>query len=492
MKLICDFHIHSQYARWCSNKLNIENIWKNCIFKWIDVIWTWDFTHPKWLECVEEFLETDWKWLLIPKEKYRKKRLNEIDWYLNENISSKIKKWNFTRFIIQTEINNIFQRWSKKSRIHNCFLIDNIENAKKILTYLSKFWKVDSDGRLWVKQDQIDTLFWLKSNFPSIIFFPAHIWTPYFWVVWSKFWFPTLKEWFWKSLSLIDAIESWLSSDPIMNFINTELDFCEILSNSDAHSIENFAREWNIFEWISDEFIWYKDIEKNIKLTKFNNLWNLLNIIEKGYLIELMKFDSKYKFLSTIEFFPQEWKYFWDWHSKCNLLLTPNQTIKLNWICPICWWKIVIWVNHTSFKYWNKERITKIWYWDKTWNYTQSEIQQISKTFNRKPFFYIVLLNEIIKECFWLNKWTKWFEKKYFDIIKNLSSDFDLILNYEIKKIYKYDNKLWQAIEKIRNSDICISPWFDWNFWQIKIFWNSIENKPIDISKIKLYQNWLF
>lgn len=43
------------------------------------------------------------------------------------------------------------------------------------------------------------------------------------------------------SVKLIDAIETWLSSDPVMNWMNLELDNFSIVSNSDAHSLENFC-----------------------------------------------------------------------------------------------------------------------------------------------------------------------------------------------------------------------------------------------------------
>ena len=53
-----------------------------------------------------------------------------------------------------------------------------------------------------------------------------------------------------------------------MNWINTEIDPFVIVSNSDAHSLENMGREGNIIEWMSDDnqmicqMIW---VEENLK-----------------------------------------------------------------------------------------------------------------------------------------------------------------------------------------------------------------------------------
>jgi PHP family Zn ribbon phosphoesterase len=363
--MIADFHIHSKYARWCSKRLTVENIWKTAMVKWIDLIWTWDFTHPDRFKELREFLEEDWNWFLLPKKQFLKKRIDDLKntffvwnfWWKNK-ILEKLEKWLYPKFVIQTEINNVFERqiWNKKikkARVHNCILIDSFQAAKKILNYLSQFWQVESDWRLAVRQDQRDTLYWLKSNFPQTIFFPAHIWTPYFWVLGSKFWFNSLKEAFGESYFLIDWVETGLSSDPIMNWINSEIDPFVIVSNSDAHSLENMGREWNVIEkvkitedkfviWENEENFTYKDLERIFKQRKYKLFKDNLLDFERQYLDELFKLNFRYELKYTIEFYPQEWKYFWDWHSKCDFSCTPEETNKRNWKCPICWKDLTI------------------------------------------------------------------------------------------------------------------------------------------------------
>jgi len=257
----------------------------------------------------------------MPKEEYLNKWIEDLKGIVKDNIIEKLKNGNYPRFVFQTEINSVFQRqkdaewkftikieteksWKniKKSRIHNVILVDWFKNAKIILDYLSKFGKVESDWRLAVRQDQADTLNWLKQNIPSSIFFPAHIWTPYFWVLWSKFGFSSLKEAFLDSYFLIDWVETWLSSDPIMNWVNKEIDPFVIVSNSDAHSLENLAREGNfigieglqkmdsedsqkisIQELLVKKFT-YKDLERIFKYRKYKYFYDKLIDFERKYL----------------------------------------------------------------------------------------------------------------------------------------------------------------------------------------------------------------
>lgn len=510
--IIADLHIHSAYARSCSNKLHIEQIWKQCIIKWINLIWTWDFTHPSRMKEIEDFLIEDWNGFLIPKTQYIRPWIDSISGLLNNEVLTKLDNWWYPRFILQTEINNIFHRWEKKSRIHNCILIDSIEKAKIINRYFSASGNVESDGRLAVRKDQDETLIWLKKNFPESIFFPAHIWTPYFWVLWSRFWYESMKDAFKDALYLIDAIETWLSSDPIMNWINSELDCFAILSNSDAHSLENFGREWNIFVY-HDEFepkqsienqinlwkygnscIWnitlkYKDLEMAIKRRKFEYCKNMLDNIEKNYLINLFSQKNNLELFQTIEFYPQEWKYFWNWHAKCRFISTPEDTIKRNWICPICWKNISIWVLHRSYNISNKDRIQDIGFGSKKELWKFAELDKIAKKFQRPSYRYIVPLRDIIREVWSANKGTKKAEKYYNELVKRFWWEFNVLIDIPIDDAKSYDQEFGFALEKVRNWDIFIKSWYDGNFWIVCI--GDCDDDPIEQFNERFPNKWV-
>lgn len=478
MKIITDLHIHSKYARGCSNRLDVENIWKSCVIKWVDLIWTWDFTHPKWLDELQYYLEDNGNGLFLPKKKYLKTWINDISNDLNQEVVGKLNNKNYPMFVLQTEINTVFARWEKKSRIHNCILIDSFDNAKAILSYLSQFGNVESDGRLAVKQDQADTLVWLKNNFPQSIFFPAHIWTPYFGVLGSRFGFESLSIAYQDSLKLIDCLETGLSSDPFMNWMFDELDKFSIISTSDAHSPENFAREATTFvlDWKVTSLVdlTYKDLEIALKQAKYN--FGDLHSVEKSYLTKLFKKKSNLVLNWTIEFFPQEWKYFGDWHKKCWLLITPKDTVKYNGKCPRCWWKITVWVLHRSFTLANVDRKNQVNYGGKDF-WWESEIIDIAKDFHRPDYRFIVPLRDIIREVFDAKRWTKKSQKVYNELIKEFGSEFHLLLDVEIEKIKNYSEKLADWISKIRSWNIFIRSWFDGEYWVVSLF-----DKPTDLE----------
>lgn len=150
------------------------------------------------------------------------------------------------------------------------------------------------------------------------VFIPAHIWTPWFSTFGSKSGFDSFKDCFGEMSKYIFAVETGLSSDPKMNFLCSQLDDLVFVSNSDAHSLDSLGREANVFHCEKR----YDDIFKTIK--------------EK----------ASTKFLYTIECYPQEGKYFYDGHGKCQVSFHPNETKKLNGICPVCKRPLTIGVYH--------------------------------------------------------------------------------------------------------------------------------------------------
>ena len=101
-----------------------------------------------------------------------------------------------------------------------------------------------------------------------------------------------------------------------MNWRVSALDSYHLISNSDAHSPAKLGREANLL-----------DIELSYQ--------GLYDAIQKGQGLS-----------GTIEFFPEEGKYHFDGHRKCNLCLSPLDTEKYQGICPVCKRKITIGVSH--------------------------------------------------------------------------------------------------------------------------------------------------
>ena len=167
---------------------------------------------------------------------------------------------------------------------------------------------ITSDGRPILGLDSRDLLELILDANEKCFFVPAHIWTPWFSVLGSKSGFNSIAECFDDLAGHIYAVETGLSTDPPMNWMCSFLDNYTLTANSDAHSPERLGRNCNRF----DTELSYDAI---------------MGAIKAG--------DGK-NFLGTIDLFPQEGKYHFDGHRKCNIVFDPLQTLKHNGICPEC------------------------------------------------------------------------------------------------------------------------------------------------------------
>ncbi len=78
MKFYADLHIHSGYARACSKRLTIPNIYKWAQIKGINLIATSDFTHPAWIKDIKKYLTEEGNGLLTLKKRYSRQIDKEI------------------------------------------------------------------------------------------------------------------------------------------------------------------------------------------------------------------------------------------------------------------------------------------------------------------------------------------------------------------------------------------------------------------------------
>jgi len=286
-----DLHIHSRYSRACSRDLTLENIGKACEIKGIDIVATGDFTHPAWFKSIENELE--------------RAEDGASDSFLYALKGSRSK----TRFMLSTEISLIYKAQGKTRRVHMVIHAPSTEAVRSLNSYLEKGYKIKSDGRPILGMSAPDLVSLCLSIDPKFLLYPAHIWTPWFSVFGSKSGFDTLEECFGDQTGSIYAIETGLSSDPEMNWRFSGLDSLTILSNSDAHSLNNIAREANAMDLDTGS---YDEIYEAIRNKD----------------LEKIKF--------TVEFYPEEGMYHFDGHRACAVSLKPEDTRGLGGICPKC------------------------------------------------------------------------------------------------------------------------------------------------------------
>lgn len=418
---ILDLHIHSKYSRACSKDLTLPMISRTCAVRGIDIVATGDFTHPKWFEHIKEELVEDifGMYRLAP-------HLSPLPWG-EEGVESVS-----TKFIVGTEVACIKKHKGETRRVHLLLFAPSLEVAERFNTTLEdRGYNVRSDGRPILGLTCHDLLELMLGVDERMVMIPAHAWTPWFGVFGSKGGYDTLEEAFDDLTPHIRAIETGLSSDPLMNRQCSWLDNITLISNSDAHSSAKLGREANVLAFPSEESITYDAI---------------MRIIQDG------KRDS---FLRTIEFYPEEGKYHFDGHRACSFSCHPNDTKKYGGLCPKCKRPLVIGVMNRVM-----ERADR----------SEAEAKELLQT-KQVPYTSSVPLVEILADTFRVGWNTKTVRNVYERLIQEVGNEFFILLHAPLSAIEAASSAaIVKAIDRVRQGNIHVVPGYDGEFGVVKVF----------------------
>ena len=399
MKFIGDFHIHSKYARATSPDMVPENLDIWAAKKGIKVLGTGDFTHPAWFADLKSKLTEQ-----------------EPGLYALRGSDSG------TRFVLSSEISCIYSKKGKVRRIHLLLLVPSLEAAEHINARLGVRGNLKSDGRPILGIDATEVLKIALDASPEALVIPAHIWTPWFSVFGSKSGFDSLEECFDEYAKHIYAIETGLSSNPAMNWRLSALDNIALLSNSDCHSVAKMGREANVFE---------------------------ADLSYMGIRDAIVTKDPK-KFLSTIEFFPEEGKYHYDGHRLCNVRLAPAESRKKNNICPACGRELTIGVLNRV-----------------------EELADRPEGFvppNAIPFKSLIPLQEIIAEALHMGVAAKQCKIEYEKLISAFGNEFAVLIDVQARELQAATlPEIAQAVMQVREGKVSIEPGYDGEYGTIRI-----------------------
>ena len=410
MKFIGDFHIHSHFSIATSKELKPEFLEYWAKIKGIKIVGTGDFTHPGWTEELKKKLEPAEPGLFKVKNEFRKK----IDFAAENDV----------RFVLTSEISNIYKKDGKVRKIHNVIFAPNFEVVDKIQQKLSGLgFNITSDGRPILGLDSKDLLELCLDCSEEIFFVPAHIWTPWFSVLGSKSGFDYIEECFEDLSHHISAVEMGLSTDPPMNWMCSFLDKYTLTANSDAHSPEKLGRNANLFDTEISYF-------------------SIINAMKTG--------DPK-QFLGTIDFFPQEGKYHFDGHRKCSICWNPLETIIHDEICPVCNKKITVGVMN---------RIAQL-----------ADRDNVLERKNRHPFYSLIPLKELLSEIEGVGPNSKKINQAYLNLISRAGSELNILMEMDVENIKIFSGeKLAESIRRMRNREVYIKEGFDGEFGKITVF----------------------
>lgn len=339
-----------------------------------------------------------------------------------------------THFILTCEISSIYSKAGKVRRVHTLLFVPSLEIARKINRRLNKVGNLKSDGRPILGLDVKELAKIALDASADCMIVPAHVWTPWFSVFGSKSGFDSLEECFEELTPHIHAIETGLSSDPPMNWRISALDDITLISNSDCHSAGKILREANVMD---------------CKLNYYD-------------IMEVIKTKDKKRFLYTIEFFPEEGKYHYDGHRICKYRTHPSEN--KNEECPKCGRKVTVGVL---------SRVGDL-----------ADRQEGFVPKNAIDYKNLIPLSELIAEAVGVGPLTKTVQKEYNKLINAFGTEFDILLNIKKGDLQNVANfVIAESITRMRDGKVSISPGYDGEYGNIKIFKKGEREKIQDKQK---------
>jgi uncharacterized protein (TIGR00375 family) len=408
MRFIGDFHIHSHFSIATSKNLVPEQLEYWAKLKGITVVGTGDFTHPAWLEELKEKLKPAEPGLYALKDGLR--------------VQTVTPPAAEVRFLLTAEISTIYKKDGKVRKVHNLIFAPDFQTVEKIQGRVSKIGNITSDGRPILGFDSRDLLELVLECSDRCFFVPSHIWTPWFSVLGTKSGFDSIDACYGDLSEHIFAIETGLSSDPPMNWLCSFLDRFTIISNSDAHSPEKLGREANLFDTALD----------------YESITGALKDVGEG-------------FRGTVEFFPQEGKYHYDGHRKCDVRLNPLESLRKDGLCPKCGKKLTIGVL---------SRVAQL-----------ADRDDPMDRKNRHPFHSLIPLKELLSEINGAGVLSKKVRRSYDEIIGKCGSELGLLIDCPVDEIKSLGGELIaEGIDRMRSGRVHIEEGYDGEYGRIRVF----------------------
>lgn len=397
-----DMHIHSKYSRATSEDMTLENIAFCAKLKGLNIVGTGDCMHPKWLREL-------------------KKKLVEASPGLYRLRSEK-NPGQATLFLIQAELNTVYQDEGAVKRIHHVVLFPGFDIVKQACDALKHMGDLRSDGRPLLKCSSPELVEILRSVSEEIEVFPAHVWTPHF-SIFGAYGYISVKDCYKDMSSRIHALETGLSSDPLMNWRVSSNDRYSIVSNSDSHSY----------------YPWRLGREANLMLLGKLSYKSILDAIRRR---------GRSRIVLTIETHPEYGKYHYPGHRGCSVSLDPGKYFELKGICPVCGRKLTPGV--------------------------ETHIEELAdrargiRPRDASDYVHLIPLSEIIGYVYSASPNSKKAWSIYYSLIKEFGSEYRLLIETSVEEIAKHDKKLAYVVEMVRRGRVKIRPGYDGVYGEVE------------------------
>ncbi|MFX1392845.1 MAG: endonuclease Q family protein [Promethearchaeota archaeon] len=417
-----DLHLHSPKSIAVSKNLNLNTMLDTCIKKGLHILGTGDILQPDWLKYMESNLERNKDGAFHYKDIF---------------------------FILQTEIEDV-------ENIHQVVMFPDFNVVREVQNKLKPYSKNILDE--WGGRPRVNLsppgLTDLLTDMGCIVG-PAHAFTP-FKAIFRQNKFKTLKDCYQAATKKVHFIELGLSANTDLADRLECLKDVSFLSNSDAHSEgpRSLGREFNKFEIDNPSFeeiqlaIQGKDNRKitlnvglNPKLGKYYNMF--CNKCRRRILFKQVKKELNFDFNQYS--ITENFIYFFSNDADKAKKDYINQVAKNKMICPAC--KEEIKKNY-KIKLGVSERIDDI-----------SSFEEPHHPDHRPPYINAIPLIDIIRSVKGIKSInSKIVSNLYEKMIKELGTEFEILIDTPILKIENFDENIASVINAFRINQIEYTP----------------------------------
>ncbi|MBO0871158.1 MAG: AAA family ATPase, partial [Micromonosporaceae bacterium] len=425
---VADLHIHSRYSRACSRDLNLSTLTWWARRKGITLLGTGDFTHPAWCDHLRE--------ALVPAEPGLYKLNLDDDRDVDRRLPTSVRGAQ-VRFQLSVEISTIYKRDDRTRKVHHLVYLPDLEAVSRFNTALGRIGNLGSDGRPILGLDSRDLLEITLAASPDGYLVPAHIWTPWFSALGSKSGFDAIADCYADLAGHIFAVETGLSSDPLMNWRVSSLDRYRLVSNSDAHSAPALGREATLLDSTLDYYAVREALRTGDGLQ------------------------------GTIEFFPEEGKYHADGHRACGVNWQPEQTRAAGGECPECGKPLTVGVL---------SRVDDL-----------ADRPEGTRPAGAKDVVHLIQLAEILGEIHRVGARARSVQARLAALVAELGPELAILRQVPVAEVARAGGELLgEALARLRRGEVRRTPGFDGEYGVIRLF------EPAELASASLAGEALF
>ncbi|HWL53637.1 MAG TPA: UvrD-helicase domain-containing protein [Chthoniobacteraceae bacterium] len=413
MPFYADLHIHSKYSRATSRNLDFFHLALWAKKKGVRVVGTGDFTHPAWMAAIKDEL--------VPAEPGLFRLRDDLEAAVCEQLGSCAAADEPVRFLLEVEISTIYKQGDKVRKVHHLLYAPDLASADRMTARLARIGNLAADGRPILGLNSRDLLEICLSAGDGCYLIPAHVWTPWFSVFGSKSGFDRLEECYGDLSSHIFALETGLSSDPLMNWRLSMLDRYRLVSNSDAHSPGNLGREASRFD------------------------------CELSYFAIRDALASGRGYEGSVEFFPEEGKYHLDGHRACGFRCEPEESRRLGGRCPVCGGALTLGVDY---------RVQEL-----------ADRATPQPPPGAAPFQSLIPLPEVLGEIHHVGPKSKKVQASYEQVLHRLGPELGILCQLPLDQIRRKGSELLaEAVSRMREGSVIREGGYDGEYGVIRVF----------------------